>query len=417
MTQEYEVELGQGNQFEGETAKAAEEFGLKKDQYRLTNYGLARKFQEILIDIAKENGTDLTEKKLQNEFNSKKGDLFSSWLAGTPNRYQVIFPINLRDTYIPDEINLIESKAMQVDYEVWKEDYFSVAVSADNSNFGSFVEEVPNDFTDNIYAERDWTYLSVEIEARDELFALWHVYEMVEMRIAEINYFDTLWEAGPRVPAGVDRAPNEKWSKLMVPPFYLVFRDSEFEIFGGIDYDYRRLAGPFHFYHSEIKSIDDIPTFDYRKDANTYDGQISSGLLAFQDGITERKIRQSFFSFWRGIEILSGTNNFGEMVDRGRFSLIFHRGDENLRPELEKAMKELVDMRHSLVHEGLKTEITSNHRNGAKILLDALLKLYIEKHAQWDIEETYSFLKHGSEYKEKLQFITSLLSNLGKGEE
>jgi hypothetical protein len=187
-----------------------------------------------------------------------------------------------------------------------------------------------------------------------------------------------------------------------------------------MDFDYRRSVGRFHFNHADdVDEISDIPTFDYDADKGTYEGYIVSALLAYQDGITQRSVRQSFFSFWRGIEILSNTSDysnasdFDKMVDRGEFALSYHHDmDDSLRPELKRAIEEIEEKRHELVHEGLKTEIHQGHRNGAKLLLDGLLLLYIDKYGQWDLNGMSSFLKHGVEYQEKVQFLTTLLTDL-----
>ncbi|MFC7137547.1 hypothetical protein ACFQRB_16105 [Halobaculum litoreum] len=118
--------------------------------------------------------------------------------------------------------------------------------------------------------------------------------------------------------------------------------------------------GRFHFNHTDnVDTISDIPTFDYDADKGTYEGYLISALLAYQDGITERSVRQSFFSFWRGIEILTNTSNysnagdFDKMVDRAEFALSYHHdGDDSLRPELKRAIDEIEEKRHERFMKG-----------------------------------------------------------------
>jgi len=413
------VQMGQEYGFKTKLFNAIRDFGLDRDHHRITNSGIYRKFHEGLIEIAETEGTDLTEDELSVHFQAKKKEIFSNWLGGLPDTYMLIFPIMIRSRHFPDEIELFESKAEQIDDSQW-ESHLTTVKSDDESNFDSFLDELPNDYSDDPLERREWTFLKVDIEARDEFYALHRVSELVETRFAEINFFDNLWAVGMPQPGSSDRAPYEKWTRNQEPPFYLIFQDGDFVTYRPMDFDYRRSIGRFHFKQADdIDEISDIPTFDYDADKGTYEGYIVSALLAYQDGITERSVRQSFFSFWRGIEILSNTSDysnasdFDKMVDRGEFALTYHHnGDTSLRPELKQGIKEIEEKRHELVHEGLKTEIHRGHRNGAKLLLDALLLLYIDKYGQWNIDDMGSFLKHGVEYREKVQFVTTLLSDL-----
>ncbi|QRV15927.1 hypothetical protein JMJ58_03235 [Haloterrigena salifodinae] len=417
-TDEVRVQMGQESAFRTNLYNAIRDFGLDRDHHRITNSGLYRKFHEGLIEIAETQGIDLTKDQLSVHFQTKKNEIFSNWLEAPPDTYTLVFPIMIRSKHFPDEVELCESKAEQIDNSQW-EDHLTAAKNDDDSNFDSFLDELPNNYSDDPLERREWTYLKVEIEARDEFYALHRVSELVETRFAEINFFDQLWSAGMPQPGSSDRAPYEKWTRHQEPPFYLILQDGDFVRYRGMDFDYRRSIGLFHFSHAnDIDEISDIPTFDYDADKGTYEGYIVSALLAYQDGITERSVRQSFFSFWRGIEILSNTSDysnasdFDKMVDRGEFALTYHHdGDNSLRPELKRAVKEIEEKRHELVHDGLKTEIHQGHRNGAKLLLDGLLLLYIDKYGQWDIDDMGSFLKHGVEYQEKIQFVKTLLSD------
>ncbi|WP_187367326.1 hypothetical protein [Haloferax sp. KTX1] len=413
------VQMGRRSAFETNLYNAIRDIGLDRDYHRITNRGLSRKFHKGLIEIAETQGTDLSEDELSPHFQNKRNEIFSNWLGTPPDTYLLVFPIMIRSKHFPDEVDLYESKAEQIDNSQW-ESHLTTAKNDDDSNFDSFLDELPNDYSDDLLERREWTYLKAEIEARDEFYALHRVSELVETRFAEINFFDKLWSAGVPQPTGSDRAPYEKWTRHQEPPFYLTFKDGDFVTYRPMDLDYRRSIGRFHFNHADdIYEINDIPMFDYDADKRTYEGYIVSALLAYQDAVTERSVRQSFFSFWRGIEILSNTSDysnasdFDNMVDRGEFAFTYyHDGDNSLRPELKRAIEEIEEKRHELVHEGLKTEIHQGHRNGAKLLLDGLLLLYIDKYGQWDIDDMESFLKYGVEYQEMIQFVTTLLSDL-----
>jgi len=418
-TGEVRVQMGQESAFKKNLFGAIRDLGLDRDHHRITNRGLYKKFHEGLIEIAETHGTDLTEDELSGHFQTKKNGIFSNWLGTPPDTYKLVFPIMIRSKHFPDEVELYESKAEQIDEDQW-ENHLIVAENDDDSSFDSFLDELPNDYSDHPLKRREWTFLMIEMKARDEFYALHRVSELVESRFAEINFFDQLWAAGMPQPGSSDRAPYEKWTRHQEPPFYLIFQDGDFVTYRPMDFDYRRSVGRFHFNHADdVDEISDIPTFDYDADKGTYEGYIVSALLAYQDGITERSVRQSFFSFWRGIEILSNTSDysnasdFDKMVDRGEFALSYHHDmDDSLRPELKRAIEEIEEKRHELVHEGLKTEIHQGHRNGAKLILDGLLLLYIDKYGQWDLNDMSSFLKHGVEYQEKVQFLTTLLTDL-----
>jgi len=412
---EYHVKWGQEPNFRRCLSEAVRDFGIDKDQFRFTDGGLFNKLHDLLIDVAEDHGTDLSEQQFNNEFQYKREILFSNWLGTDPDTYTVVFPIMIRSQNFSDEVKLYESKAEQVDDDQWDEFLCAAKGSAD-SNFDTFLDELPNDIqSDNPLNRREWTYLKVDIEGRDEFYPLSRAIDLVELRFAEINFFDQLWAAGMPQPASSSRVPHEKWSRLQRAPFYLIFQDENYITHRGVDYDYRRSVGILHFNQADVDEINEIPTFDYDADKGTYEGYIVSALLAFQDGITERSVRQSFFSFWRGIEILSKTSNFGKMVDRGEFAVSYHHdGDSSFLPETKEAIGEIVDIRHELVHEGLKTDVYQGHRDGAKILLDGLLYLYIQKYGKWDIDNMASFLKHGVEYQDKIRFVGALLNEFSE---
>lgn len=412
---EYHVRRGRMRKFRRCLSNAVQDFGIDRDQHRLTDIGLFNKFHDILIQIAEDHGTSLSEEQFNNKFQSRRGELFSDWLGSNPDLYTVVFPIMIRSQHFPDEVELYESKAIQIDDNRWDK-YLDDAKDSDDSNFDTLLDELPNNIDSNSSLDRrEWTYLKVKIEGRDVIYPLFRVIDLVELRFAEINFFDHLWAASMPQPSGSDRVPYEKWSRLQRAPFYLVFKDGNHITHRGVDYDYRRSVGRMHFNQVDVDEISEIPTFDYNADKGTYEGYIVSALLAYQDGITERSVRQSFFSFWRGIEILSKTSNFGKMVDRGIFAVSYHHdGDISFLPETKDAIEGIVDIRHELVHEGLKTEVHQAHRDGAKILLDGLLYLYIQKYGEWDLDDMASFLKHGVEYQDKIQFVGALLNEFSE---
>ena len=408
----YRARLGRNSQFKRHLLKAVENFGIDKDQYRLTDIGLFNEFFDLLIEIAEDHGTNLSKSQFGDEFRCRRGELFSDWLGTSADSYTVVFPIMIRSRHFPNEVELYESKAEQIDDNQWDE-FLCAARGSGDSNFDTFLDELPNDIqSDHPLDRREWTYLKVDIEGRDEFYPLFRVMNLIELRFAEINFFDQLWAAGMPQPASPSRVPYEKWSRLQRAPFYLLFQGRDYISYQGVDYDHRRSVGIVHFSLADVDEIGEVPIFDYDADKGTYEGYIISALLAFQDGITERSVRQSFFSFWRGIEILSKTSNFGKMVDRGEFAVSYLQdGDSSFLPETREAIEEIVDVRHELVHEGLMTEVHERHRNGAKILLDGLLYLYIQKYGEWEIDDMTSFLKHGVEYQDKIQFMSTLLND------
>jgi hypothetical protein len=110
---EYHIRLGQESKFRRCLSKAVQDFGVDRDQYSLTDRGLFNEFYDILIEIAEDRGTTLSEDQFNNEFQSKRGELFSDWLGTDPDTYTVVFPIMIRSQHFPDEVELYESKAEQ----------------------------------------------------------------------------------------------------------------------------------------------------------------------------------------------------------------------------------------------------------------------------------------------------------------
>jgi hypothetical protein len=226
---EYHIRVGRGSEFSRCLSRAIQDFGLDRNQYRLTDRGLYNEFYDVLIEIAEEHGTDLSEDEFNNKFRSKKGDLFSNWLGKPPEIYTVIFPIMIRHKHFPDEIQLYGSKAEQIDQERWDE-LINTAIEPEDSNLDIIIDKLPNNIQSDHPIDRiEWTYLKINIEARDEFYSLYRAMDLVELRFAEINFFEQLWVAGMPQPAGSDRVPYEKWSRFQKPPFYVVFREEEYQ--------------------------------------------------------------------------------------------------------------------------------------------------------------------------------------------
>ncbi|MFC7135471.1 hypothetical protein [Halobaculum litoreum] len=170
-TDEVRVKMGRGSVFKRNLHGAIRDLGLERDYHRITNSGLFNKFADGLIEIAETHGTNLTEDEFNAHFQTKKEEIFSDWLGAPPATYTVVFPIMIRSKHFPDEVKLYESKAEQIDEARW-EHYLTAAENDDDSDFGSFLDALPNDYSDHPLKRREWTFLMVEINARDQSYAL-----------------------------------------------------------------------------------------------------------------------------------------------------------------------------------------------------------------------------------------------------
>lgn len=190
-----------------------------------------------------------------------------------------------------------------------------------------------------------------------------------------------------------------------------MFEDDDYLFTWPMDFGYRRTEPTSEHRIDMVSKFESLPKLS---EGNAVDEYLMDALLAYQDGMTEASIRKSFFSFWRGIEILSRVDSpKWEAKERGRFALEYVRGKDPVFPTFEKAHEEIDEVRDSLVHDGVRVSVRKDHRNYTKVLLDGLIDLYFQERDGFDEKDFAIFLEYGVEYREGAGKIIQILQRSG----
>jgi hypothetical protein len=124
------------------------------------------------------------------------------------------------------------------------------------------------------------------------------------------------------------------------------------------------------------------PTF---QDKQPLDGRLLNSIKEFQAAMTEPSERESFFEFWRGIEILTLVEEGEKMTEVvERAAALIDWGDPVLgRIRRQRAQQK----RNEYVHEGAGLRVTTADRNLVKTLHSTLINHYFDKRDEWEYEE------------------------------
>jgi hypothetical protein len=293
------------------------------------------------------------------------------------------------------EIDLGNQSLELINYQEWQE-YLTKAHQNSETNFSSFFDENPNSPD-----QFNWSFWQVKYPANDARYAIYEIKEKIELLLAEINFFHYFWtRSKPKF--SKDSHPRDRWSHLQTPYTLLAFKDDKFQNYFAVDYDYRgeRLAD--RTFMSNIESIDNLPQFYKKKDeVSKIENIVINSLILYQQGITEPSIPRSLLDFWRGIEHFVGDNrniNTSEIADRAYFAFKYIKDpDTTLSREIKEAMIELSLARNKLVHSWPNARLKERHRDAAKILLDSLIKLFLNNQNHFQHIDTFQkFLKTGA---------------------
>lgn len=349
------------------------------------------KLRDILLDVAgSENQV--------NEFERRVKDWVSEIKQSDWNSYEIAFPLNMADRpeSMPGEFSVQGTNIKNISRDHWVEDYLNVA-RQEEDNLSQYFSRIPNDPSD-----REYTYWVLECEATDEGFVTHIAFNRLRTLLAKITFADHLWHHRP----SSSRTPRVRWSRLREPYMCLIFENSSFHTLKIRDYDNRRPQA-IRWQKEEMReTFDSIP--DFSESLSGLESDVNDALRAYLTGITEIDVHESFFAFWRGIEILSqkGRSDNAEVAkERADFAQEF-MAPEMIREEVyNHVLSDFEDIRNEIAHEGY-SRTSEYHQIYVKILLDSLLSLYFEYMDDLDEQEMEFFLKYGAtsdEGKEKLR--------------
>jgi len=408
---EIRVRFGAGEIFHYYLDKIIEDqFKLNIHDKKITYSDLGEVVKGIMFDMKRAQiEGDLSGGPVA-EFDKRKGEALSEFLSNGLRDYTLTFPLNL-GLIQPDidEISVLEGCFQPVDQDRWVKDYFGVAKAEDERFFTEFLEISPNNFLDRTFA-----YFKIDYQARSEGYALSRVQDLANLAIGELNLCIHQNSRAPPKPSSDTALPYETWAALKEPGFYLVFEDDEYLFPRPMDYGYRRYVKSSRQRKDDVADFYSLPELS---EDDPVDTDLINAILAYQDGLTEPSKRKAFFSFWRGLENLSQIDSpKGEVKDRGRFALEHMRGRDTVLPTHERAHEQIDDVRNSLAHEGVHIHVGNEHRDYAKILLDGMIELYLQKREEFNREDFDTFLKYGIEYQRSAGKIISILQQSGFGQ-
>jgi hypothetical protein len=425
IEEEYRVRSGMGTKIQRILeGYIEEETSFDSQRHKLTKRTVIPAFQDAVIEVAEETHEE-DNPELDSLFEEKKAEVLRETLGSDMTKYTVVFPLNLRKrSKIPDSFSTPDADFERISEAVWQEKYEEPARDQDETSLVTFLEESPNDLYEGDGLGGVFTYWKTEYDARDHYYALSKIPEIMRLLLGKLNF--VMWKRSADVPqpASNERPPNARWSQLKEPFFYMVFDGDEYLRYWPYDYDLRRGSeGGRRDMDERMEKFEEFPDLPAdRKDLNGVDEFLANSVLAYQDGITESSVHQSFFAFWRGIENLAQVEpgqNKEEAVDRALFALESMTEKGIVREELQEAIEEIYSKRNKLVHQGPHTGISRHHRAAAKILLDVLIELYIYYYEEeYTLKDYRRLLEYGAksveereETMEVIEEIRGLLEN------
>lgn len=415
IDEDYRVRSGMGSRF-GHILDdyIDDETNFDPQQHKISRTTVVQAFHETVLEVA-EDTREEDDPDYEELMEAKKGDVLRETIGRDLESFTIVFPLNLREaSSIPDSFSAPDADFERIPEDEWRDRYADPAVEADETSLSEFLEESPNDLYEHDGVGGLFTYWRTSYEARDHHYALSRIPEVVRLLLGKLNF--VLWKRSADVPqpARNTRPPNARWSQLKEPFFYMVFKDGDYLNYWPYDYDLRRSSeGGRRDLEDRIEEFRDIPEIPAsREDLEDLDEILANAILAYQDGITESSVHQSFFAFWRGLENLAqverGKKNEA-VVDQGIFALENMTEKGVVRRELQEAIEEIYDKRNELVHQGPHTGISRYHRAAAKILLDVFLELYFTYYDDFDVEDYSRLLEYGTKTPEEREITKDTL--------
>ncbi|KZN22663.1 hypothetical protein A4G99_19630 [Haladaptatus sp. R4] len=355
-----------------------EELALDPDNLRINAGRVESELSNLLLEAKHEaNPAQYVETHL-GEF---KDDLYAKSLE----KYVITFPLNfdrMKRDLIPDSIRVADVTFQRLRRGEWK-DRFLPNSDADKPYYASenklaqFLKRSPNDIDNHRF-----TYWFVEYNARDNLYAVNRVIDRLEILLGMLNFSS---EFGKEQTYSSSQGPwPDRWASLRQPFVYLLHSDDGYQTHYWSDDPSLQKPDKPHSSNGEVFEtvFDSLPTFENEQ---PLDGRLLNAFRAFQSAITEPEERESFFEFWRGVEILTLVERDEAMPNVvNRASALIEWDD----PEIGRIRTDrCLNKRNAYVHEGAGLRVTVPDRNLVKTLLESLMNFYLERRTVWSVED------------------------------
>jgi len=338
---------------------------------------VADKVEELLIESYEED--DVKE-----EFITSFQDYLSTTIGSAKPSYTVVFPINFATWHSPPDSFKRGVQIDRISIDEWEE---YRAQAEEKEGIAEFFTKHPNEFDEDTF-----TFWKANVNARDVIVPPNIVQESVTALLGQIQYSFHLRHLHPRNDS--DGLPKHSWSDLRSPPVFLVTEEgSEIDYAHVIDQNYR---SPEQVNWMEDKRRDRFDSLPTLSTDSKYDRKLIDAFHTYHLGMAESSTHTSFLYFWQGVDRLATQPNENvrtqTVVERARFvhSLM---GDTD--PIFDDVLNDLAEKRNALVHEGPSTSITRRFQDYTKILLDALITLYLGCRGSFSIREIADLLEYG----------------------
>ncbi|RXK47786.1 hypothetical protein [Halorientalis pallida] len=355
-----------------------ENLSLDPDSLRISYEVLESELNNLLLEV---KGSDNPAHQVEEKLPEFKERLYGWDLS----EYVVAFPLNFdrrSSELLPESPQVGDVVFERLPRSDWEE-RFVPDYDENHDNYHrqrklmNFVDRSPNKL------DHPWfTYWFTSYRARGEKYAVDHVVEQLEILLGMMNYSATF----NRIQRfSQDPGPwPDRWGELREPFIYVLHKEDEFvRHYWSEDATLREADSPFSMHEDMFESLfEGMPTFE---EEQSLDGGLLNSLRAFQAAMTEPSERESFFEFWRGIEILTLVEEgekMSEVVDRAA-AMLGWEDSELGRIRRNRAQNK----RNSYVHEGAGLRLTVADRNLVKSLHESLICLYVDKRGDWGYEE------------------------------
>jgi hypothetical protein len=355
-----------------------ENLDLYPNSLRISPEFLEYKLHDLIFEVRnKQNPAEELESRLP-EF---RDQLYERDLE----EYTVAFPLNFDSKateLLPDTLQVGGVVFEYISQSEWEQRFLpdyddSHEKAREQQKLMEFLDESPNRIDNPRF-----TYWYASFKARDERYAVEHIIDQLEIQLGIMNYAATL---GHIQTHSISSKPwPDRWGELREPFIYLVHNENQYIThYWGTDATLREPDSPHTTYEEVFETVlTSAPTF---QDKQPLDGRLLNSIKAFQAAMTEPSERESFFEFWRGIEILTLVEEGEKMTEVvERAAALIDWGDPVLgRIRRQRAQQK----RNEYVHEGAGLRVTTADRNLVKTLHSSLINHYFDKRDEWKYEE------------------------------
>lgn len=346
-----------------------DETNIEGEQFRASENTIFSEIKDILAELK-------GEENLEEKFEENLEDLKEKLGKKDFNNYTIRFPLNIEFASV-QKPEKMEARDFSVN-SISKSDFKSKLSEIEDQKLEEFLEETSND----IFG-KEFSYWEAEIRALDKIYAIEKLESQLEVLLGKINYstFYNSWTT--RYDRGIWPTRDHQ---LRNPFVYLLFKDGAYqEMFYDEDVSPRK---KFRLTSTKAKKFEEIFMEMESLGPSNEDKRLEKGLRSFQKGATEYRLSESFLHYWRGIEILTLTNDGDsskKAIDRARAIA------GGFYERLDVTAEKIADKRNNLVHEGVDVKVYNSDVQYLQDLLESLLAFYLFD--SFSIEDRKKLLK------------------------